>query len=173
MKLTQLLFLGALSCAIGATYADQWKDESGEGKERGYSSEKGWKGNERQKEGKGDDGRGSYFHDYGYTRLDIPPGHYPPPRRMSYLVSGPPAGASASSWKMCGAVPRGAWLIRHPYDVPGHVYVTVYETGRPGAILVVGEFEIASGAFLRVVLGNWMARPDHARRRAWEASDSL
>jgi hypothetical protein len=33
------------------------------------------------------------------------------------------------------------------------VYVTVYEPRRPGTILMVGEFEIASGAFVRVILG--------------------
>ena len=57
MKLMQLLLAAALSCAFGSPYADPWKDESGKGKDRQYSSEKGWKGKEHQKEWK--EGRGS------------------------------------------------------------------------------------------------------------------
>jgi hypothetical protein len=148
MKLIQLLL--AAACAIGTAYADQWKDESGKGKDRGYSSEKGWKGKEHQKEWK--DGHGSYFYDHGYTRLDIPPGHYPPPGECRIWYPDRPPGHQPPPGK-CGAVPPGAWLIRHPHEVPGHVYVTVYESQRPGTVLVVGEFEIASGAFLRVIAG--------------------
>ena len=46
-----------------------------------------------------------------------------------------------------------AWLIRHPEDDPRHVHVVVYDEHRPGVVRVVGEFEIASGVFVRVVLG--------------------
>ena len=49
-------------------------------------------------------------------------------------------------------VPPGAWLIRHPEDDSEQVHVIVYERRCPGAILVIGEFEIGTGSFVRVVL---------------------
>jgi len=49
-------------------------------------------------------------------------------------------------------VPRGAWVIRHPDDDPEHVHVVVYDDRRPGNILVVGQFKIATGVFVRVVV---------------------
>ena len=94
-----LLFAGALVCA--SAYADPDKDESGKG--RGHEK-KEWKDEKRdkkdwEKHGKDDwkeekhgkrdwkddkqehrygSGR-TYFHEHGYTRLNIPRGHYPPP----------------------------------------------------------------------------------------------
>ena len=49
-------------------------------------------------------------------------------------------------------MPPGAWLIHHPENRPEHVHVVVYEPERPGKVLAVGEFEIGSGVFVRVVL---------------------
>ena len=143
----QVLCAAALCCA-GLAGADEGKDESGKGRERDrYSSEKDWKDKKHRK----DIGRGSYFHEHGHTRLDIPAGHYPPPGECRIWYPDRPAGHQPPPGK-CSPVPSGAWVIRHPDDDPGHVHVTVYEPGRPGTILVVGEFEIASGAFVRIVL---------------------
>ena len=49
-------------------------------------------------------------------------------------------------------VPPGAWVIRHPDDDPEHVHVVVYDERRPGSILVIGQFKIATGVFVRVVV---------------------
>lgn len=150
----QMLCAATLFCAVGVAFADRGKDESGNGREGdSYSSEKDWKDKKHRKDGKDwkDDGRGSYFHEHGYTRLSIPPGHYPPPGECRIWYPDRPPGHQPPPGK-CSPVPAGAWVIRHPHDLPGHVHVTVYEPRRPGTVLVVGEFEIASGAFVRVVL---------------------
>src|SRR5919106_2810474 len=159
VSVLQMLCTAALSCAVGMAYADEGKDESGKGRERsGYSSEKDWKDKkhwEREQDWKDedweDDGRGSYFYEHGYTRLNIPPGHYPPPGECRLWYPDRPPGHQPPPGR-CSPGPPGAWVVRHPYDLPGHVYVTVYEPRRPGTILMVGEFEIASGAFVRVIL---------------------
>jgi hypothetical protein len=64
------VFIAAsLTLTASAAWADEDKDESGKGKHRkNYVSDK------YQKEG-----RSTYFYDHGYTRLDIPAGHYRPP----------------------------------------------------------------------------------------------
>ena len=51
-------------------------------------------------------------------------------------------------------VPPGAWIIRHPDDDPEHVHVAVYDERRPGSILVIGQFKIATGVFVRVVVNS-------------------
>lgn len=143
----QMLCAAALSLAVGATNADEGKDESGKGKEREkHYSEKDRKDKQHRKDGR----RDSYFHEYGYTQLNIPPGHYPAPGECRIWYPDRPPGHQPPPGK-CSPVPAGAWVIRHPHDDPGHVHVTVYEPGRPGAILVIGEFQIASGTFVRIV----------------------
>lgn len=149
---TLSIFLGlcaaALFCVVGIAGADEGKDESGKGRgEDRYYSERGRK----DKRHRNNEGGGSYFHEHGYTHLDIPPGHYPPPGECRIWYPERPAGHQPPPGK-CSPVPPGAWVIRHPQDHPGHVHVTVYEPRRPGTILVIGEFEIASGAFVRIVL---------------------
>lgn len=140
----------ALSFAVGIGFADEGKDESGKGKDNGerFSHQEGG-GKNRHREGTA--GGNTYFHAHVYARLDIPPGHYPPPGECRIWYPDRPPGAQPPPGK-CRQVPPGAWVIRHPADLPGHVHVTVYEPRRPGKILVVGQFEIASGAFVRVVL---------------------
>jgi hypothetical protein len=154
----------ALSCVVGAALADPDKDESGKGRERyghpseekgwGWGEKKGWDDKKHRREGRreGDERRDSYFHRHGYTRLNIPPGHYPPPGECRIWYPDRPPGHQPPPGK-CGSVPAGAWVIRHPRDHPGHAHVFVYGPQRPGAVLVVGEFKIASGAFVRIVGG--------------------
>ena len=156
MKLPILLVLcaAALFCTVSMAVADPDKDESGKGRERRtYSSEKDWTDKKHRKEGRHgqDEGRGSYFHEHGYTRLHIPPGHYPPPGECRLWYPDRPPGHQPPPGK-CSPVPHGAWVIRQPHDHPGHVHVIVYEPQRPSTVLVVGEFEIASGVFVRVIL---------------------
>jgi hypothetical protein len=95
--------------------------------------------------------RGSYFHEHGYTRLDIPKGHYPPPGECRVWYPDRPAGQQPPPGR-CDRVPPGAWLIRHPHDDAEHVHVVVYDDRRPGTVLVVGQFRIATGVFVRVVV---------------------
>lgn len=145
MKILRALFIiAALTLASGAASGDEWKDESGKGKEE---KSRHWK-----EEGKHGGGNSSYFHQHGYTQLNIPEGHYPPPGECRIWYPDRPPGHQPPPIK-CGAhVPAGAWLIQHPADLEDRVHVTVYDPDHPGAVLVVGEFDVGSGAFVRIVL---------------------
>jgi hypothetical protein len=120
MKLSviQMLCVIALSSAIGVAYADKGKDESGKGRERGrYSYEKDWndkkdweRGRDRHDEHWEADEPGSYFHEHGYTHLDIPPGHYPPLGECRIWFPDRPPGHQPPPGD-CSHVPPGAWVI--------------------------------------------------------------
>jgi hypothetical protein len=161
-RMTGLIAVLALTVST-SLYADPHKNESGKG--RGDKS-RHWGEHEREHRGKhayeyeyeydDDRGRGydrddypSYFHRHGYTRLSIPPGHYPPPGECRVWYPDLPPGHQPPPGRCGHAVPPGAWLIRHPEAMPDHVHV--YEPQRP-EVLMVGEFEIGSGAFVRVVM---------------------
>lgn len=164
--LITLLSGAALWSAVGVTSADPGKDESGKATEKdGYSTAR-----DRKRAGYGDDasyeegsrhyrydddgkhgGHRSYFHEHGYTRLQIPPGHYPPPGECRLWYPDRPPGHQPPPGA-CGPAPPGAWVIHHPPRYPNHVHVRVYDPRRPGRILVTGEFEISSGTFVRTVL---------------------
>lgn len=136
--------------AAPAAFADDWKDESGKGREE-KREVKHDKHEDRHRERGAPRGE-SYFQEHGYTRLDIPPGHYPPPGECRVWYPDRPPGHQPPPVKCRNAaVPPGAWLIRHPADRPDHVHVVVYEPERPRVPLVVGEFEIGSGVFVKVV----------------------
>jgi hypothetical protein len=127
---------------FGAIHADPGKDESGKGRERESEARQKAEGN-------------SYFHRHGYTRLDIPKGHYPPPGECRVWFPDRPAGHQpppGNCARLGRKVPPGAWLIHHPDDSPGHVRVNVYDERQPGKIHAVGEFKIGSGVFVRVVI---------------------
>lgn len=134
--------IALVSGLLVATFAaaDEWKDESGKGKKKEYYSE----------ERRGHDDR-SYFHEHGYTQLEIPEGHYPPPGECRIWFPDRPPGQQPPPVK-CGApVPAGAWLIEHPPEFEDRVHITVYEPQVPGRVVAVGEFNIGSGALMRVV----------------------
>ena len=162
------------------TLADEGKDESGKGKEhKEYRSDKdSWKrvykdkdehrkekdrkdyhGDKDSKKHYADDpykyrrdGKRSYFHDHGYSRLNIPPGHYPPPGECRIWHPDRPAGHQPPPFRCGDPVPRGAWLIQNPGDVPNHVRVTAYDLAVPDRILEIGEYDIRSGGLIRVIL---------------------
>ena len=97
----------------------------------------------------------SYFKKNGHTKLHIPPGHYPPPGQCRIWFPGRPPGHQPPPMSCSQAradVPPGAWVIRHPAHDRDHVHVAVYDDRRPGSVLVVGEFRIATGVFVRVVV---------------------
>lgn len=153
VSLRTILCAIAVTCVVSMTAADPGKDESGKGRGRDkYGSEQDGKADKDRRQGQEghEQGRSSYFHQHGYTRLRIPPGHYPPPGECRLWYPDRPPGHQPPPGQ-CHPVPPGAWVIRHPYDHPGHVHVTVYEPQRPHVVLVVGEFAMASGAFIRVV----------------------
>lgn len=150
-KLAVAMLAGCVSVAV---WADPDKDESGHGRHDHRSIEHHSIELEYHADRRGDS-RGSYFHDHGYERLDIPAGHYPPPGECRVWYPDRPAGHQPPPGP-CGRlesrVPRGAWLMRHPGDDEEHVHIVVYDDYRPGSIRAVGEFDIGSGAFVRVVL---------------------
>lgn len=141
MKKNILASLGiALLLSAGLVSADPGKNESGH---PGKGPKHGAPAVQHE----------SWFHQHGYSRLDIPPGHYPPPGQCRVWFPDRPPGHQPPPERCRGAgVPPGAWLIRHPADRPDHVHISVYDPYEPGAIQVVGEFEIGSGLFIRLVL---------------------
>jgi hypothetical protein len=150
MKVTNLLRLCVVlaCCCAGTAWAAQEKGESKKTNERArvvrYERD-----SEREKD------HDSYFERHGYTRLNIPKGHYPPPGECRIWYPDRPAGHQPPPVKCDRArseVPPGAWVIRHPDDDPEHVHVAVYDERRPGSILVIGQFKIATGVFVRVVV---------------------
>lgn len=144
-------------CCSTAIMADEWKDESGKGRQPKIAH--------RQ-----NNDQDSYFLRHGYGRLNIPEGHYPPPGECRIWFPDRPAGQQGPPGncdELDRRVPSGAWLIRHPEDDPGHVQVAVYDEHRHdeyrpdehrrdehrrAKIQAVGEFEIGSGKFVRVIL---------------------
>ncbi len=139
-----LVFMAAIiSISVAPVLtADEGKDESGkQTQSRDNYSHRNLPGN-------------SYFHEHGYTRLDIPEGHYPPPGECRIWYPDRPAGQQPPPFKCGSAVPAGAWYIQHQDGAQDVVEVTVYEPGHPGVIRAIGEFNIGSGVLIRVVLDN-------------------
>jgi hypothetical protein len=151
--------------ASGAAFADEGKNESGQKGNRASSSERHRdKGGPSlnlhgrveiplgQRHPAGNDD--SYFQQHGYTRLEIPKGHYPAPGECRLWYPDRPAGNQPppGDCRRLGArVPPGAWLITRPEADRRHVRVNVYEETTPNRIRVTGEFDIGTGGFVRVV----------------------
>jgi hypothetical protein len=150
MKATNLLGLCvAIACySAGTTWAGQNHGDSKKEKERARAVRY-----ERDHEREND--RDGYFERHGYTRLNIPKGHYPPPGECRIWYPDRPPGHQPPPMKCDRArseVPPGAWVIHHPKDDREHVHVAVYDEQRRGSILVIGQFKIATGVFVRVVV---------------------
>jgi hypothetical protein len=144
MKTSNLLKVSVafILCCCSTASADRGKNESGQ--RRSHTAQH-----------RRDDDRGSYFHRNGHARLGIPKGHYPPPGECRVWYPDRSAGHQpppGPCHRLRTEVPPGAWLIRHPDDDPEHVHVVVYDNRRPGTIFVTGEFKIATGVFVRVVV---------------------
>jgi hypothetical protein len=153
-KLLCFLCAGIVCLAVGIAQADDWKDESGKGKSKEYKEWQKEIGKEQKKdrmEGRSYEGE-SYFQSRGYSRLDIPQGHYPPPGECRIWFPDRPAGHQPPPRRNCSQVPPGAWVIHHPEDDPDHVQVIAYESENPREIIEIGEFEIGTGLFVRVIL---------------------
>lgn len=159
MRLLQtLLMVTACGLASNLALADDWKNEPGKGRQHDDGHhESGWHNKNYDKKKSGKRGHeshgGSYFHQHGYSRLDIPKGHYPPPGMCRVWYPGRPPGQQPPP-AACGVpVPPGAWLIRHPMGAANHVHVSAYDPHRPGVVQAIGEFDIGSGMFVRIIVG--------------------
>lgn len=137
------LTVALVICSCGIAVVDGGKDES-------------VKRRPPKQEYRHENERDNYFHRHGYDRLDIPKGHYPAPGECRVWFPDRPPGHQPPPGN-CGrlrmAVPPGAWLIEHPERDPDHVHVVVFDEHHPGTIKVVGEFNIGSGVFVRIVFG--------------------
>jgi len=101
---------------------------------------------------KNDNDRNSYFHKNGFTQLNIPKGHYPPPGQCRIWYPEKPAGHQpppGNCGQLRNQVPPGAWIIRHPGTDPKLIHVDVYDPQSRGKIMVIGEFDLG-GSFIRI-----------------------
>ncbi len=92
----------------------------------------------------------SYFQRLGYTQLQIPAGHYAPPGECRIWYPDRPAEQQPLRLG-CSQVPDGAWVIQLPKEKPGFAHVFVYDPEQSDSIYVIGEFDIRSGKFERIV----------------------
>lgn len=132
---------GVMLLGTGA-FADEGKDESGKGKD---------KGKQASGDPKGYDANSSYFHRTGNSR--IPNGHLPPPGECRIWYPDRPAGQQPPPFK-CGQargrVEPGGWYMT-PGSRPQEVEVSVYDPQRPGIVIDVGIFDARTGAMIRIV----------------------
>jgi hypothetical protein len=138
--------------ATSPSYADKHdnrrdRDRHEQRYERDRHDQRRWEND--QGEDHDDRGRRTWFHDHGYSHLSIPARYYPAPGQCRFWYPGLPEWRQPAAQWNCGAAPRGAWLIRHPRNDVRHVHVVVNEPSYSSQL--VGEFEIGSGTFIRLV----------------------
>jgi hypothetical protein len=168
-NVAKMIAMAVLAMATGLAGADPGRSESGKGKgkHKGKAHDVPMIVGERPvghpKRGKRNDrGRAapasSWFHDHGYSRRDIPPGHYPPPGLCRVWHPARPPGHQpppGDCLRLQYEAPAGAWLIGHPTDRRGHVHVSVYDAPAPLSgwrrPVVIGEFDTTSGVLGRVL----------------------
>ena len=116
-KLIHLFCVWIACCAVGIAQADDWKDESGKGKQKEHKEyqkdiekerKKDWKEREKERKVEREYGGPSYFQKQGYSRLNIPQGHYPPPGECRIWFPDRPPGHQPPPSKNCSKVPPGA-----------------------------------------------------------------
>jgi hypothetical protein len=149
--LSILIVLAIFLCFSSSVIGDEGKNESGKGhrSKQEYNQDHKSALKQEYKQSIGS----SYFHRHGYDQLNIPKGQYPPTGECRIWYPGHPAGQQpfpGNCDELEKRVPPGAWLIHHPEDDPEHVQINVYDENHPGVVQIVGEFEIASGVFVRV-----------------------
>lgn len=142
-----LLALSILIPLSGLAYADEGKDESGNGRyQRSEAKDK----DRGQWAGKKDPRGVDYFHRHGHTR--IPDGHLPPPGECRIWYPDRPAGHQPPPFK-CDQVPAsvkpGGWYMK-PGPRPQEVEVTVYDQQLPGVVVGLGIFDAKTGSMIRI-----------------------
>jgi hypothetical protein len=150
MNLLWLPLVLAAAVVADAAGADEGKDESGKGKER-YENKDRRSDDSGRREDRHRHERGShYFERHGYTRLDIPEGHKPPPGECRLWYPDRPPGQQPPPFKCGSAAPTGAWVLQRPVRAPQQIEAVVYDQRRPGVVVSIGIFDAKTGSFIRI-----------------------
>jgi len=84
--------------------------------------------------------------------LGIPPGHLPPPGQCRVWMPGEPPGHQAKA-RSCANIersaPAGSWIVYRPTEDKKVVHVKVVDQTRPGIVVHVRVYDVASGSLIR------------------------
>lgn len=84
--------------------------------------------------------------------LGIPPGHLPPPGQCRVWMPGEPPGHQAKA-RSCANIersaPAGSWIVYRPTEDKKVVHVKVVDQSRPGVVVHVRIYDLASGSLIR------------------------
>ena len=84
--------------------------------------------------------------------LSIPPGHLPPPGQCRVWMPGEPPGHQAKA-RSCANIersaPAGSWIVYRPTEDKKVVHVKVVDQRRPGIVVHVRIYDVASGSLIR------------------------
>ena len=86
------------------------------------------------------------------SKLGIPPGHLPPPGQCRVWIPGDPPGHQAkprSCSNIESSAPAGSRIIYRPIEDKKVVHVKVVDQYRPGIVVAVRVYDVASGSLLR------------------------
>ena len=110
-----------------------------------------------QKPGKGNDkpGKGNDKKEEKKStaaNLGIPPGHLPPPGQCKVWMPGEPPGHQAKA-RSCANIeksaPAGSWIVYRPTDDKKVVHVREVDQKKPGIVIHIRVYDVASGTFIR------------------------
>ena len=84
--------------------------------------------------------------------LGIPPGHLPPPGQCRVWMPGEPPGHQAKA-RSCANIersaPAGSWIVYRPTEDKKVVHVRVVDQSRPGVVVHLRVYDVASGSLIR------------------------
>ena len=141
-RFSTLMTLVIFAFVCSSAFAGEGKDESGKGTENGPH----FSYTENVKKDKSE----SFFQRLGHTQLRIPAEHYPPPGECRIWYPDRPAEQQPLRLG-CREVPPRAWVLQCPKEKLGFAHVIVYDPEQEDRIYVIGEFDIRSGKFERMV----------------------
>ena len=84
--------------------------------------------------------------------IGIPPGHFPPPGQCRVWIPGRPPGHQPPPGPcsvLAGEVPPGAWLVSRPSKNKRNIKVSFYHERRPGIVVAVGIYDVATGKLVQ------------------------
>lgn len=79
------------------------------------------------------------------VRLDIPPGHLPPPGKCRIWIPGNPPGHQPKARRCAGIeadAPAGSWIVYRPSKDRRVVHVRLIDERRPGVIVRIRVFDL-------------------------------
>ena len=86
------------------------------------------------------------------ANLGIPPGHLPPPGQCKVWMPGQPPGHQAKA-RSCANIeksaPAGSWIVYRPTDDKKVVHVREVDQKKPGIVIHIRVYDVASGTFIR------------------------